>query len=109
MEKRKAGRPRKGSLTISDSEKVYLRLDCLTLVMNNGSKLDAKSPQDKAEELYNFVMGNVPITPLYHNDVIVVEARGQEIETPKDIPATVIQSTGSIPFTDTGRKREIIS
>ena len=107
MAEKKRGRPPKaktyeGSLT--DKDKAYMRMKCLSLVVENGSRIDSKSPQDRAEEYYNFVINNMTKVQEIKEAVdTVVDAVAREIHEAEQVDVT------QTPFGESGRKQVLLA
>lgn len=102
---------KKPASTISERDKVYLRLKCLLAVVERGSNITATSPQAKAEEYYSWIMGSngkaaakpVPVQKLYEPEVVVSPPG-----TPKRPEETVTPLADS-PFKDNGHPQVAIT
>ena len=70
-------------VTLSEKDKTYIRLKCLMMVVENGSRSDAGKPQQKAEEYYNFIIGRKPATKT------ITESKPANVQTPQEIVGSV--------------------
>jgi hypothetical protein len=107
-------------LSLTDREKAELRVKCLSLVLDNGSRIDANNPKDKAEEYYSFIINdNCP----KKESAKKVESAGKQVQKtypPKgylnkieyDLPVETTELKEEeipVPFPDSGRKKVILS
>jgi hypothetical protein len=96
-------------IKLTDKEAADMRFKCIELVINNGSKLDARSPFEKAETFFSFIMGEVIETAKEVSDkdieAPVVPVAQAETVMPKVQSASIEKN----PFTDSGRPKVLIS
>ena len=111
MEKKKAGRPPKAKTldgSLSDKDKAYMRLKCISMVVEGGSRMDAMAPQVKAEEYYNFIIGKCTAEK-DEKVVIEIEKPKEPIsETINDVHVQKPVSNQASPFGESGRPQVFI-
>ena len=86
------------SKALSPREKAYIRLKCLTLVVESGSRVDLANPQNKAKEYFDFVLGKRKVS------VQKVTELRPVVKEPKQ--ETVISQP--VPFSEGGREKVLI-
>lgn len=94
--------------SLTEKEKAYLRLSCIKMVVENGSRIDIKDPCGKAKEYYEFIVGK-SFEPTKDKETVKVDTATvePEPEPEKKKEEKVIEPTQH-PFGDSGRKKVLL-
>ena len=92
------------SLEISDIVKANIRLKCLSMVVEAGSRIDATSPEEKAQQYYDFIVCNSIKKIVSDKKNTVKRKPGRPNKVKQMVQQPVVN-----PFGDKGRPVEIIS
>lgn len=88
---------------LTNKDKAYIRLKCLNLVIENGSKLDCREPLEKSEVYYNYIVGEKKVVANKPaKKKVKSKPSTKNNGTVKDIEPV------STPFEDSGRKKVLI-
>jgi len=101
--------PKTLASNLSPKERAMIRLQCLKLVIEGGSRIDSNKPEEKAQQYYDFIMdgqtSNIKVVNVKQQVQINKEPSK---DTPKNPLAQPIAPTAH-PFGESGRKQVLLS
>ena len=86
-------------------DKAFLRMQCLTLVLENGSRIDANNPMAKADEYFQFILDGKKGSIVEKKDTVKRKKPGPKPKQKVEKEDVSISS----PFGSNGRQAVLIS
>jgi len=90
---------------LTPKDKAYIRLKCLSLVVDAGSRIDCKDPAAKAQEYYCYITGEKPV---YEKVITPKKKPGRPPKKKEKDTSPVTKIHENVPFAESGRQRVIL-